>query len=369
MNKSIKRNYQKIKQAFFLIRKKGVRYTYNYLWFHSLYRDDSLLRKIFLKWLFPYTVPYPPFIEVELTTKCNLKCTICEHTYWKEPGINMTFEQFKSIFDQFPHLKWIGLTGIGESFLNPDFIKILKYVKSKNVFVELYDNFCFLTEERAKLFIELGIDMLILSMDAATKETYEKIRVGANFDTVINNIKNFITLKEKMKSHFPQLDVHFIATKGNVHEIPQYVDLAHKIGITGNIRFTSLLHGFKEIANCVTDIPEYLIIEAEKKAKQYHLNLGWNKNVPPMSERRPINDCTVWIMPFIFVTGHVIPCCVGNEANQREFQKRHSLGNVFEKPFKEIWNSKEYKKFRYDIIHGKTPIQCTTCTAYTISRK
>ena len=66
-------------------------------------------------------------MEIEVTTRCNLKCIICEHTYWDEPNRDMSFEQFKGIVDQFPKLKWIGLTGIGESFINKDFMKMLRY--------------------------------------------------------------------------------------------------------------------------------------------------------------------------------------------------------------------------------------------------
>ncbi len=350
------------KTAFLFLRLKGFKFTYSYLWLHSLYREDSLLRKFFLKYLFPCTVPYPPFIEVEVTTKCNLKCRMCEHTYWKEPQIDMSFEQFKWIIDQFPRLKWIGLTGIGESFLNPDFMKMVKYVKSKGVYIELFDTFFFLDEQKIRRLVELGLDRLILSMDGATKETYEKLRVNSNFDKVIANIRNFVRIKREMNSVFPQLDVYFIVNKENVNEVPQYIDLAHEIGIDGIIRFTALLHSFKEIKDMAIDIPDKIVEEATKRARKYGMSIAWNKNVPPMRERRKISDCTDWIMPFIFVTGHVISCCATNEANSRELQKKHSFGNIFETPFKEIWDSQKYREFRKAVHDGKVPPQCTGCT-------
>lgn len=355
---------RQLKTAFSFLRHRGWTFTYNYFWLHSLYREDALLRKIFLKWLFPYTVPYPPFIEVEVTTKCHLKCRMCEHTYWSEPQVNMTFAQFKHILDQFPKLKWIGLTGIGESFMNPDFMKIISYVKSKGIYIELFDTFLFFNETNIRELIRLGLDRLVLSMDGATKETYEKLRIGSNFNKVVENIKAFVRLKSELNAHFPQLDVYFIVTKENVHEVPQYVDLAHEIGIDGIIRFTALLHPFEEIKGIAIDIPEEIVEEAEKRAKKYKMAVAWNKNVPPMNERRPLADCTDWIMPFIFVTGHVIPCCATNEANRREFQKFHSFGNIFQTPFKEIWHSKNYVGFRKAVHDGITPPQCVGCTGY-----
>lgn len=360
---TLRRTLQKIKYGLFLLRERGLKYTYNYLWFHSLYRDDSILRRLFLKWLFPYTVPYPPFIEIETTTSCNLKCIMCERTYWKEKSRNMSFEEFKKILDQFPKLKWIGLTGIGESFMNPDFMKILRYVKSKGIYVELYDTFYFLDEKKAKELINLGVDMLILSIDGATKKTYEKIRVNSNFDRVVRNIKNFVKLKKKMNSHFPQLDVHFIVNQLNINETVKFVELAHRMGIDGNIRFSNLLSAYKEIKNLTVDVPDEIIKKTDERAKQLGLNIGWNKNIP--ADRAPMDDCTVWIMPFIFVTGEVICCCATNEANKRNLQKKYSFGNVFKTPFREIWNSPRYKRFREDVVRGRrVPIQCIGCTAY-----
>ncbi|MCK5628450.1 radical SAM protein, partial [Candidatus Bathyarchaeota archaeon] len=180
-----------------LLREKGLRYTYNIIHFGFFWgwiRNHSNLIKM-LNWF----APYPSYIEIEVTTKCNLKCIMCEHTYWNETDRDMSFEDFKGIIDQFPRLKWIGLTGIGESFLNKDFIKMLRYVKAKNIIVELYDTFYFVDGNVAEELIDLQVDNIFASIDAATKETYEKIRVGSNFERVINNVTNIFQLKKKKK--------------------------------------------------------------------------------------------------------------------------------------------------------------------------
>ncbi len=94
--------------------------------------------------------------------------------------------------------------------------------------------------------------------------------------------------------------------------------------------------------------------------------IAWNWNTE--QEKPPIQMCTAWIMPYIFVSGHVIPCCVGNEANQRELQKKLSLGNVNDRSFKEIWDSPEYKEFRAMIRRGETPLQCRDCGVFAVDR-
>ncbi len=348
----------KIKRLILYLKAKGVKGTYNYLYYYFVW-TKKWAQKLFL--LF---IKYPPFLEIEVTTKCNLKCVMCEHTYWRESVRDMSFQEFKSIVDQFPKLKWIGLTGIGESFLNKDFLKMLEYVKSRSIYIELYDNFIFITPEISKELIKIGVDRMIISFDAASKQTYEKIRAGARFENTINNLKCFIKFKKQMDSHFPELDFHFIVSKLNFEEIPKYVDLVHLFNTPGSkIVFTRVLHWFKQIQNLRIDgVPFNIMRKTEQRAENFGLRIGWGADMP--KQRPPIKLCKEFIMPFIFVTGDVICCCATNEANQRNFQKQTSFGNVFERPFKEIWNSEKYKKFRKMIHQGQSPVQCEDCPIY-----
>ena len=101
----------------------------------------------------------------------------------------MSFEEFKKIIEQFPRLKWIGLSGIGSAFLNKDFLKMLRLLKAKGIFVEFFDTFDLITPQISEELVRLGIDKIWMSIDAAKKQTYELIRVGGDFDRVINNLK------------------------------------------------------------------------------------------------------------------------------------------------------------------------------------
>ena len=129
-------------------------WVYPLWWNHRL--SAFLLNKLFPKIGIDL---FPPFLEIEPTTICNFRCVCCEHTYWKEPAKNMTFEQFKKIFDQFGKPKWLGLTGIGSSYLNKDFHKMVRYAKSKGTIVELMDHFAhFKDEGQIRELLEIGPD-------------------------------------------------------------------------------------------------------------------------------------------------------------------------------------------------------------------
>jgi MoaA/NifB/PqqE/SkfB family radical SAM enzyme len=347
---------------FNLLRRKGLKYAYNTVHFSIFWgwiRKHPLLIRLINQSAF-----YPSYIEIETTTRCNLKCVMCEHTYWDEPNKDMSFEEFKSIVDQFPKLKWIGLTGIGESFLNKDFMKMLKYAKSKDVYVELYDTFFFIDRKNAEELINLKVDKIFASIDAATKETYEKIRVGSNFERVINNVKNFFQLEKEKGAYYPKIAFHYIVNKMNFQEMSQYVELAHSLaqGENVSIQFTRMLHEFKELKDLFIEVPEEIIQAIEGKAKEFGIRLTWNADIPQV--KPPISRCIEWTMPFIFVTGHVIPCCSGNEAGHRDFQKETALGNVFKQSFKEIWRGEKYKTLRSMLRQGKVPLPCKNCCLY-----
>jgi len=353
-----------LKRLAFSLRTQGFRYAYNSIYFRIFWgfirkhqRLINLLNRL---------APHPSFIEVEVTTRCNLKCIMCEHTYWSEPNREMTFEQFKNIIDQFPRLKWIGLTGIGESFLNKDFMKMLRYVKSKGVIVELYDTFFFIDKKFAQELINLKVDRIFGSIDAATKETYERIRVGSDFERVIKNVSDLFQLKKKNGAHFPEISFHYIINKHNVHELFQYVDLIGSIakGEEVTIQFTRMLHEFKEVKDLFMEIPEDTRKAAEDKARSFGIKLIWNADVP---QTKPLmSRCIEWTMPFIFVTGHVIPCCAGNEAGNRNFQKENAMGNILDQSFREIWQGAKYKNLRRTIREGRAPLPCKNCCLYSL---
>lgn len=350
-----------------MMRYKGIRYTLRYLFIVAFYNVE-FLQKLFLTKLYPWFVFYPRYLEIEVTTRCNLLCKMCEHTYWKEKGRDMAFEDFKMIVEQFPKLKYIGLTGIGSSFLNKDFLKILGYVKSKGLYSEIYDTCLYIDDNVAKELINIGLDRLIASVDGATKETYEKIRVGADFDKVTANIKNLIRLKKEIGAPYPEITFHYIISKDNLHEVVPFIDFVNSImdGEDAAVFYTGLLHPFKEVEHLAVDVPDNIIKEVEEKAKKFGIKIAWNKNV---TERESVCNCTEWTTPFIQVDGTVIPCCAGNEANAREFQRKTAMGNIFEKSFKEIWYGEKYQKLRDDLHKGIVPPACVNCTIYDICKK
>lgn len=352
---------EQLKKIWINYKERGFREAYNYACFRYLFSvHNHFIARLISLW-----APYPPYIEIEISTCCNLKCLMCEHTYWDEPGKNMTYEQFLHIMKIFPKLKWVDITGIGEGFLNKDYIRMVEYIKSKNIYLELYDPFYFWDKEISYKMVSLGLNRIQPSFDAATEKTYNLIRAGSDFNRVVKNLRDLFIVKKELNKILPEVSFHFIVSKTNINEMLPYLDLVKDIsgGQEISVQYTEVLYGFKEIKGELINIPDSMVQDVEKKAEKMNIKILWNRNVTHKN-RPDFSQCTLWTMPFIFVTGHVIPCCGGNEANRRDFQKEHSLGNIFEEDFETIWNNEKYKKLRRLLRQNRMPTQCTNCPTF-----
>jgi len=350
--------------AFYFLRKGKFKSFYNFIWVHAFTRDSGLALLDPLFRVFPFLAPYPQTIEMEITTRCHLKCTMCEHTYWKEPARDMTLDEFKRIINQFPKLKWLGITGIGSNFLNKDFIAMLEYSKKRSAYVEFFDTFDLLDEARAEKLVKMGLDKIWMSIDGATPETYNKIRVGTDFNKVIGNLKKLIEIKKKYKTPFPEIYFHYIVSKDNYKELPAFVKLVGSIKKNDTnpevlVYFSNLLD-FAEVSSMKAELPEEIKKETEKAASDLGIYLGWNPNLAPT---RPVRECVRWTEPFILVTGHVQPCCAINEANTRQHQKDHSMGNLLETDFRNLWYN-GFKHLKKEVHSGRFIDICKYCRNY-----
>jgi MoaA/NifB/PqqE/SkfB family radical SAM enzyme len=332
------------------------------------------LFKVFSK-LAPKFAFYPFVVEVEITNKCNKKCIICEHTYWNEPNRDLKFEEFNTIVAQFPQLKWVNLTGEGDSFLNKDYLKMIEYLKAKDIPVFLVDSFDIIDEKIAEELIKMDVDGIWISWDGATKETYEKIKTGCKFEKGLNNIKNLIELKKKINSPIPELCFRYIVTTLNVHEMPKFIELVHSLGDRNflgdgtRVEFAGLLI-FDEVKDLfVPEIPREILEATAKKANELNVHITFAHS--SKSGLPSLECCRGWSEPYIMMGGYVMPCCAVLQNNNRDFLRKYSFGNTLETPFKEIWYSERYKKFRKMIPNKKEKvfILCRGCRAYNTTER
>ena len=82
-----------------------------------------------------------------------------------------------------------------------------------------------LTARRSQQLLDSGLTRLRFSLDAATPETYKKVRVGSlPLEKIIKNIETFLELKEKGNYKLPVTGVSMCVMKGNQHEVKLFED-------------------------------------------------------------------------------------------------------------------------------------------------
>jgi radical SAM protein with 4Fe4S-binding SPASM domain len=311
---------------------------------------------------FPSVSISPRSIQIECTTRCNLKCTMCELSYWTEKGGDLEPSNLERMFEHLPRLKRVDLTGIGEALMNHDFFDALKFLKSRHLYVTLNDNFTLMTEKIARRIIELGVDQIFLSLDGATKETYEQIRVGANFDKVVANARRLIEIRREMRQKRPEVKINTVVCATNYRELPALVKLAQEIGI-GMVQFVNVIT-FDSTSNLII-----MDLQSEVRAK-FEEALGLARQLGilvkiELFDKLPVEQCQFpWKRNFVTYDGYVHPCCYTTQTGDRAAQNQRSFGNLISQRFEDIWNSDVYSDFRDQMQKGVLPNACQHCPKY-----
>jgi hypothetical protein len=210
-----------------------------------------------------YIPEYPLQIDFELNYSCNFTCEMCtwsaENTKAKGKKTWFSFEAFKEIIDDGVKrgLRAIRLNYINEPLIRKDIIKFIQYAKNSGILdIYLSTNGSLLKGDIVEKLIFSGLTRIQVSIDAFTKETFDKIRQGGNFREVVENTINFINKKKELKQELPTLRVNFVKTELNKHEYSSFIDFwsdkADCIGVQDlvNIMNPTTSYNKKKSFNC-----------------------------------------------------------------------------------------------------------------------
>jgi len=159
---------------------------------------------------------YPPHVDIEISSVCDLDCPMCYTTteeFKKIAGRGfIDFDLFKKIVDE------CGQNGVysvrisfrGEPFLHPKAFEMIEYAKTHGIKeVATLTHGGGLDEEKFEKLIDLGLDWLTISFDGIG-ETYDKIRAPLKFEDAVKKIKNYQQIKKRRKVVKPVIKVQTI---------------------------------------------------------------------------------------------------------------------------------------------------------------
>ena len=324
--------------------------------------------------------PLPDALQVEITSACNLRCTMCLVRY--RPPVNklagaMTPELFGRLVDDLPALRRLTLQGLGEPLLSPYLLDQVRLARSRGIEVGFNSNATLLTRRRADELVAAGLSWLHVSLDGATAATYEGIRDGASFDVVLRNLAGLVAAKRAAGSDDPWIRVVFVAMRRNVAELPELVRVLAGLGVD-ELRVQNLAHTFSDTdpAGRYAGIREFTAGEAlwtdrdrsgvraafaaaRREAASHGLDLRLPSLVTSAGPVAGRPGCTwPWDAAYVTSAGVVQPCCMvmGDD--------RVALGRLDEQSFSEIWYGEPYREFRRRLAGDSPPDICTGCALY-----
>ena len=300
----------------------GINYTY------LKYRAKW---KLATRW--PIYFKSPIHADIELSSNCNMKCIMCPH------GIEssskefiqeiMDFDVAKKIINECAELgvSSIKFSGRGEAMMHPNIAELVKLAKSLGIIeVMINTNGLLLKNNRTESLLDAGTDLIIISIDGSTKDTYEKIRIKGNYDVVTKNVDNLIKLKKHKKLKKPLIRLQFTIMKENVDEFAEFKkQWEDKVDILVGLNYNQ--RG-----------------DQESKAVDNPIVTGRAYCSEP------------WRRMTFTSTGSVQMCCA-------DWYNKSPVGDITKQSVSDIWNGNllnKYKKYIENLQHDKI-IACKEC--------
>lgn len=281
---------------------------------------------------------FPLTVSFELVNRCNLKCIMCYTDHHKKTKSTMTVEKIDSLLQECQdNALPAAVIGMGsEALLFKDIKTVIKSVKDHGVMdVFLGTNGTLLSSDMSRFIIEQEISRLEISLDAATPETYQKIRGKNQLELIETNIHEFLRIRKEMGKTVPLLRLCFCVQKENYHEVEAFKKKWENSG-ADYLDFQNVVD-FSDVGPALDNDPNWTPPSVEDlETQETHCAY-------------PFNSLHVW------ANGDITPCCT-------YYGQALSLGSVNDLTLTDAWNGEKISDLRQQLLGKKelNPI-CRSC--------
>ena len=251
------------------------------------------------------------------------------------------------------------LFGYGEPLISKAFYQLLPRLRSAGI--GFFTNGLLLNEE---LFLKVAglanrpLNYIVFSVDGASPETYETIRVGSDFQRVWRNLENVVGTRERRGWKGPAINIEFVAMASNVAELPALVKMADEAGVY-RLKVSHLVVWDEVLRDQSLfyhqDLLRRSFTEAAEAAAGRRLILALPKIIggTPAADTAAIPPCRYpWHYAMISFEGDVRACC---------FAPQFTFGNLKQASFDDIWRNKAYQGLRSTVNRSDCPAVCSRC--------
>ncbi len=195
--------------------------------------------------------PFPPNMQVESTSRCNARCRICGHFFHPARAYrDLDFQVFLKLSPVLPYVQCLELHTYGEASLAPHFTAMCEVCRSFGCRTHVLTNGSTLGVDSPLA----DVDQIGISVDSDNERTFDAVRKGLRFKTVIENIKAF-------RRRNPDNFMYFLVTihRANVDEISGIAGLACDLGLQAVcLSLMSAIHpSLRPVTLTAQDVPLY----------------------------------------------------------------------------------------------------------------
>lgn len=335
-------------------------------------------------------------VYIEPTNRCNLKCRTCIRHSWNEPIGEMNTTTFSRIVAGLRSITpppGVLFGGLGEPLAHPDIVDMVRQMKDLGSFVELITNGTLLDDSLSQQLIDAGLDLLWVSLDGATPESYTDVRLGAALPDVLSNLMKLRTYRWRKYRPIgldmmlrPQLGIVFVAMKRNISDLPAVFRLANHLGalhflVTNVLPYTAGMQDEILYSNAlnntiyesspilrVLDLPKIDVNPKTREALYEAMRGNHSLNISGGSFGERNNRCPFSEKGALAIRwdGDVCPCLalLHDHTSYLHGYKRqfthHSVGNVSDRNIEDLWSQPDYVSFRRRLQNFEFS-PCTYC--------
>ena len=286
---------------------------------------------------------FPITLTLELVNRCNLSCVMCYTINHAEKKYTLDIIDIERVLDEcHEHNLPALVVGLGsEPLLYKGMKSVLEKAKNSGVMdIFLGTNGVLLSGEMSEFLVKNEVARLEISLDAATPDTYKKVRGKDELQRIEANIMRFIEIRKSHKSELPVLRLCFCVQELNYKEvdmfkdkwkdIADYIDFQQLIDFSEVDKFRS--KDFVDFSDSPVKVPDSPVEKMESHCAY------------------PFNSLHVWS------NGNVTPCCTFYAKTETLV-----LGNIKESTLEELWNGEKINNIRHQLLAGEPNAVCKAC--------
>jgi len=208
----------------------------------------------------------PKVIAFEVTNRCNLKCVMCPHGIGAiEAPKDADMSLLEILWPGMAQAEYVHLNGVGEPMMSKPFWEVIDRLKGrKRPRIEFNTNGLLLTQENVDRLRGAPVSIILVSLDAATPETYLDIR-GGNFRTALAGIERLVAPSKRKIN----VAMTFVLMKRNIHEASAFVELAARLGVK-TVSFHHLTDTMISADSWIVEKPNgWKFVYAEERLNNY----------------------------------------------------------------------------------------------------